>query len=95
MRDGGTLVLVGLIDRDVQRINPVSLLLRRLTVAGCFLGPIIALPDISRLIDEALAGLASGALHMPVDQTFPFDAVVAAHVRAEQRGRLGRVIITV
>lgn len=94
LRDGGTLVLVGLLDRDVQRINPVSLLLRRLTVAGCFLGPIIARPDVSCLIDDALAGLAAGQLHMPVDRTFRFAEVVAAHVRAEQRGKLGRVIIT-
>ncbi|MBU6266512.1 MAG: zinc-binding alcohol dehydrogenase family protein [Sphingomonadales bacterium] len=94
LNDGGTLVLVGLIDRDVQRINPVTLLLRRLTVAGCFLGPIIAEPDVSALIDGILAGLAAGRLHMPVDSVFPLADVVAAHTRAEARGKLGRVVMT-
>ncbi|MDE2410350.1 MAG: zinc-binding alcohol dehydrogenase family protein [Sphingomonadales bacterium] len=95
LKDGGTLVLVGLIDRDVQRINPVSLLLRRLVVAGCFLGPIIARPAISALIDAMLADLASGALVMPLDRTFTLDEVVLAHRRSEERGRIGRVVMTV
>jgi len=93
LKDGGTLVLVGLLDRDVQQINPVTLLLRRLTVAGCFLGPIIARPAVSRLIDDILTGLAEGRLVMPLDQTFALADVVAAHTRAEARGRLGRVVM--
>lgn len=93
LEDGGTLVLVGLLDRDVHRINPVPLLLRRLTVTGCFLGPIIARPEVSALIDGVLAGLAAGDLVMPLDRTFPLAEVVAAHQRAEARGRLGRVVM--
>ena len=93
--DGGRLVLVGLFDGDVHRISPVTLLLRRLTVAGCFLGPIIAQPRISAMIDDVLARLASGGLEQPIDSRFTLDDVVAAHTRAEGRGRIGRVVMTV
>ncbi|MBC2669007.1 zinc-binding alcohol dehydrogenase family protein [Novosphingobium piscinae] len=93
LRDGGALVLVGLLDRDVQRINPVTLLLRRLTVTGCFLGPIIAEPANRAAIDGILQGLADGSLVMPIDRTYPLAEVVAAHTRAEERGRMGRVVL--
>lgn len=95
LNDGGRLVLVGLFDGDVHRISPVNLLLRRLTVAGCFLGPIIAQPRISAMIDDVLARLASGGLEQPIDSCFTLDDVVAAHTRAEGRGRIGRVVMTV
>ncbi|HEY6870146.1 MAG TPA: zinc-binding alcohol dehydrogenase family protein [Novosphingobium sp.] len=93
--DGGTLALVGILDPDIQRINPVTLLLRRLTVTGCFLGPIIARPDVSAMIAELLADVATGGLEIPLAATFPLQEVVAAHRQAEQRGRFGRVVMTV
>lgn len=95
LADGGTLVLVGLLDRADERINPVPLLLRRLTVTGCFLGPIIARPDISAMIDAILQRMGAGELTMPVDRTYPLAEVVQAHARAEERGRIGRVIMEV
>lgn len=93
LADGGTMVLVGLIDSNVQRISPVNLLLRRLTVRGCFLGPIMAQPAVSAMIDAVLPRIASGELVMPIDSIFPFAEVVAAHTRAEARGKLGRVVM--
>jgi NADPH2:quinone reductase len=62
-------------------------------VIGCFLGPIMARPDVRRLMENALQQVATGALKVPIDAVFPLSDAVAAHTRAQQRGRIGRVLM--
>ncbi|MFC4595726.1 quinone oxidoreductase family protein [Sphingobium tyrosinilyticum] len=93
LADGGRLVLVGLFDHDVQPIDPITLLVRRLTVVGCYLGPIIAEPWVRAMIDNMLLRIAAGDLSAPIDRIFPLNQAAAAHERAEARGRIGRVVM--
>lgn len=93
LRDGGTAILVGAFGA-ASAIDPMLLLRRRLTVTGCFLGPIMAEPEARAIVTDLLAAAAKGDLRMPIDAVYPLEQAAAAHARAEMRGRLGRVIIT-
>ncbi len=92
--DGGRIALVGVFGGFNQALDAGHLLLHRLKVIGIFLGPIIGEPAIRSLIDHLLQEAANGALKTPIDAVFPLAEAAAAHRRAEERGRIGRVIIT-
>ncbi|WAH61965.1 zinc-binding dehydrogenase (plasmid) [Pseudomonas silvicola] len=70
--------------------------MHRITLIGCLLGPEWGEKQIARdLVNELMVMAAKGELIVPIDSTFPLEKVVEAHQRAETRGRLGRVFITV
>jgi NADPH:quinone reductase-like Zn-dependent oxidoreductase len=75
-------------------MDSFQILFHRLTVIGCFLGPVMAQPDVRRLVEEALQQVATGAVQVPIDAVFPLSEAVAAHTRAQERGRIGRVLMT-
>jgi NADPH:quinone reductase-like Zn-dependent oxidoreductase len=66
-----------------------------LTVSGCAFGEQMGQPKNVKMINELLYLASEGKFAVPIDQVFPFDDIDAAHTRAEQRGRFGRVIVTV
>ena len=45
-------------------------------------------------MNPLLERIARGELKVLIDRCFPLDAAAAAHAYAEQRGRIGRVIMT-
>jgi NADPH2:quinone reductase len=93
VRDGGRTVLVGVFGGLHQPIDAVHLIVHRQTVIGCLLGRIIGEPATRVVIDDLLKQAANGDLKVPIDETFPLSEAAAAHRRAEERGRIGRVIM--
>ena len=93
LKPGGSAILVGVIGGMGTRLDPLDLILRRLTVVGCLLGPLMGEPKEHAMIADLLEMAARGALTVPIDASFPLSEAAAAHAHAETRGRLGRVII--
>jgi NADPH:quinone reductase-like Zn-dependent oxidoreductase len=95
LKDGGRLVIVGVFGGFNQPIDAGHLLTHRQTVIGCFLGPVIGTPEVRAHVTDLLRLARQGEFEVPIDAVFPFAQIAAAHARAEERGRLGRVIVTV
>lgn len=68
------------------------MLSRRLKLIKCYIGPVMPQTTVRELLTQTLARVASGELKVPLDKTYPLSQV-AAHQRAEERGRIGRVAI--
>ncbi len=96
LREGGKAILIGVLAGRNHMIDTEYLLLKRITLTGCLLGAEWSEKEIAReLVKELMVLAANGKLTIPVDSTFTLDQVVKAHQRAEERGRLGRVLITI
>lgn len=93
LKDGGRAVLIGVYGGSNEPIDAGYLLFHRLTVIGCLLGVIMAEEDNRTMVAQLLQQAARGELKVPIDATFPLSDAAAAHQRAEERGRIGRVII--
>jgi NADPH2:quinone reductase len=93
LKDGGRAVLVGVFGGWNEPIDAGYLLLHRLSVIGCLLGVIMTEPDVHAMVGDLLLQAARGELKAPIDATFPLAQAASAHRRAEERGRLGRVIM--
>lgn len=94
LRDGGRAVLVGAFGGFDTPLDTEHIVRHRKTVIGCLLGPIMGEPEPYALIEGLLQDVARDRLWVPIDSTFPLEQAGAAHRRAQERGRLGRVIIT-
>jgi NADPH:quinone reductase-like Zn-dependent oxidoreductase len=66
---------------------------QRKSLIGCMLGPICHEPALRASMASLLGRVAAGELMSPLDKVFPLSDAAAAHRRAEQRGRLGRVVM--
>lgn len=92
--DGGRVVIVGITGPGEQVVSTASILTRRLTVRGCFLGTTIARPEIRAMIAETLIAVRDGRIAVPIQQIFPLEAAIDAHIRAETPSSLGKVVMT-
>ncbi|MBP2167106.1 NADPH:quinone reductase-like Zn-dependent oxidoreductase [Erwinia toletana] len=95
LREGGRAVLIGVLAGRNQPIDAGHLLMHRKTVIGCLFGPEMGDPQPRALVADLLEKALHGELQLPIDATFPLSEAAAAHRRAEERGRIGRVFITV
>jgi NADPH2:quinone reductase len=94
LNEGARVVIVGAKEFDTPiTLTTVDLLSRRLQIIGCYIGPVMHQPAVRELLTQTLDRVASGELQVPLDQTYPLSQAVAAHQRAEERGRVGRVAI--
>ena len=95
---GGRLVIIAFLTGPLAQVNLAQLMLRRLTITGSTLR--------ARDADEKarLAGaieqhvwpwLASGAVRVPVDRTFPLARAGDAHAFLEQGAQFGKVVLDV
>lgn len=95
LKDGGKAILIGILAGRNHKIDSEYLLLHRITIIGCLLGQEWRDSQIAReLVNELMSMAAEGKLVVPLDSTYPLERAAEAHERAEVRGRLGRVIIT-
>ncbi|MFX4313920.1 zinc-binding alcohol dehydrogenase family protein [Enterobacter sp. 63] len=96
LRDGGKAILIGVLAGRNHRINTEYLLLHRITLIGCLLGAEWGKKSVARdLVNDLLIMAARGELTVPIDSSYSLAQVVEAHHRAETRGRIGRVMMTV
>ncbi|PDS63032.1 alcohol dehydrogenase [Rhizobium anhuiense] len=93
LTDGGRAVMVGVIGGFNTPIDTGLLFEHRLTVTGCFMGPVMSDAGPRALIEALLQDCADGRFTVPIDARFALADIVAAHRQAEKRGRLGRVIV--
>jgi len=98
LRDGGRLVLVGLLAGPRAELDLGAVLRRRATIVGTVLR--------SRTIEEKIrltrafaerAGpwLIEGRIRPVVDSVFPFERVVEAHEHLERNASFGKVVLRV
>ncbi|CAM5556507.1 quinone oxidoreductase family protein [Eoetvoesiella caeni] len=93
LKDGGCAVLVGVFGGRNQPIDAGYLLFHRITVIGCMLGSIMGEADNRKMIADLLKQAVRGDLKVPIDASFALSDAASAHQRAEERGRIGRVIM--
>ena len=91
---GGRIVLVGVSSRSATMLDAMSILIGEKVLSGFMLGEHFASPRVHEMVDGLLAELAAGRLEAVVDRTFALSDAKSAHAYAEQRGRVGRVVMT-
>ena len=90
----GRISYVGNAGRDSQPVDVSALMAGNQSITGVFLGAELmvstrAHTNIGRLIDD----VASGALQVVVDRSFPLAEAAAAHAYLEERRAFGRVVL--
>lgn len=98
LAEGGQVVNYGMLSGEPISLTPEQTIFRGVRVQGFWVSRVLnrlSLPERRGLFDELCGMLASGALKMPVDSTFPLGQINEALRRAEQHGRSGKVIVTV
>lgn len=89
----GRIVSVGTASRDFSKINMTGLAPGNKSLTGVFLGAEMATPRVQGVIASLLDKIAEGALHVPIDRTYPLSEASAAHAYIESRQAVGRVIL--
>lgn len=97
LKDGGRLVVVGLLSGWEGNIDLLPVVLRRLQIKGSAMRP-RSIEDkraITRKFRERwLPLLVAGRLRPVIDSVFPFDQVAAAHERMESNESFGKIVLT-
>ena len=97
LKEGGRLVVVGLLSGWEGKIDLLPVVLRRLQIKGSAMRP-RSLADkraITRKFQERwLPLLAAGRLKPVIDSVFPLEKVAAAHERMESNDSFGKIILT-
>ena len=93
---GGRVVVIGVGAGIKAELNLVALMGKRGTLRGSTLRarPLEEKAAAMRLVEkEVLPLFDSGALKVPVAQSYPFDDVEAAYERFTQGGKLGKIVL--
>lgn len=97
LREGGRLVVVGLLSGWEGPIDLLPVVLRRLQIKGSAMRP-RSLADkraITRKFQESwLPLLVAGRLKPVIDSVFPLERVAEAHERMESNDSFGKIILT-
>jgi NADPH2:quinone reductase len=92
-REGGTITFIGA-SAGQPLIDPVTLVLGGVTMKGFMLSKMFHTPRVRAYLADIFRRIAEGDLDVLIDRTFPLADATDAHRYAEQRGRLGRVVMT-
>lgn len=79
-------------------LNMAEVMVRRLTLTGSTLRPrdnAFKAAIVRDLLDMVWPGFASGALRIPIDSRFALEEAADAHVRMEEGGHKGKIILDV
>ncbi|HUQ40398.1 MAG TPA: zinc-binding dehydrogenase [Acidimicrobiales bacterium] len=94
LRYRGRAITVGSAGRDRRPFDTSLLSGGNHSLTGVFLGAEIASPRAQEMIGRQVADVASGALTVLVDRTFPLADAATAHAFVESRQAVGRVVLT-
>ncbi len=89
----GRLISVGSAGRDPQPFDISTLGAGNHSLTGVFLGAEITNPRTREMIARHIDAVASGALEVVVDRTYPLAEAAAAHAYLESRQAVGRVVL--
>jgi NADPH2:quinone reductase len=89
----GRCTLVGQAGRDPQPFDAASLMMGNQTLIGVFFGAEIITDRVREMVARHLDDIASGALEVVVDRTYPLSQAADAHAYLESRQAFGRVVL--
>ncbi|MEO6467933.1 MAG: zinc-binding dehydrogenase [Acidimicrobiia bacterium] len=89
----GRAISVGSAGRDPQLLDISNLAPGNRSLTGVFFGAEIGTDRTQKLITDLIADVASGALKVVLDRTFPLSEAAAAHEYIESRQAVGRVVL--
>ena len=98
LASGGRIAVIGVSAGAKSEVNLLALMGKRARIHGSTLRarPLEQKADVARLVEhEVLPLFESGALSVPIADTFPLDQAAAAYERFAAGGKLGKVVITV
>ncbi len=93
---GGRIVVIGVAAGAKTELNLLGLMAKRARIHGSMLRsrPLEEKAIASRRVEhEVLPALASGALTVPVHETFPLEQAVAAYDSFAAGGKLGKIVL--
>jgi putative PIG3 family NAD(P)H quinone oxidoreductase len=93
----GRLVVIAFLTGASVELNLLAIMVKRLTVTGSTLRARDAdeKARLARAVEEHVwPWVASGALRIPVDRTFPLERAGEAHAFLEQGAQFGKVVLT-
>lgn len=93
LRYRGRAITVGSAGRDFTPFNAGALGMNNQSLTGVFLGAEIGTPRAQAMIGRLVDDVASGALTVLVERTFPLAEAAAAHELIESRRAVGRVVL--
>jgi NADPH:quinone reductase len=94
---GGRITVIGVSAGAKSEINLLALMGKRARIHGSTLRarPLEQKALVARLVEhEVLPLFGSGALRVPIAETFPLDQAAAAYDRFAAGGKLGKVVVT-
>ena len=94
---GGRIVVIGVGGGAVVDVNLLALMGHRARISGSTLRarPLEGKADAARAVERSvLPLLADGRVHVPVQQTFALDDVVAAYDAFATGGKFGKLVVT-
>jgi NADPH2:quinone reductase len=92
-RQGGTVIALGASARAATMIDTTTLILGDYTLSGFSISGMIHTPRVRAYVADIIRRVAEGDLDVVVDRVFPLADAADAHRHAEQRGRIGRVVM--
>jgi NADPH2:quinone reductase len=89
----GRAITVGNAGRGDSLIDVRTLTIGNQSITGVYLGAEINTDRVRRMIARLIDDVASGALTVVIDRTFPLAEAAAAHAYIESRQAFGRVVL--
>lgn len=93
VKDGAKVILIAGRAGEGNFIDPLYLLAHRITVIGCLLGAVMQEPFVRDLLKSSMEQVADGKVKVPIHKVFKLSEVKEAHTAAEQKGKLGRILM--
>jgi putative PIG3 family NAD(P)H quinone oxidoreductase len=95
---GGRVAVIGVSAGAKSEVNLLALMGKRARIHGSTLRarPLEQKAQVARLVEhEVLPLFESGALTVPVAETFPLEQAAAAYERFAAGGKLGKIVVTI
>jgi NADPH2:quinone reductase len=95
---GGRIAVIGVSAGAKSEVNLLALMGKRARIHGSTLRarPLEQKAQVARLVEhEVLPLFKSGALEVPVAETFPLEETAAAYERFAAGGKLGKIVVTI
>jgi NADPH:quinone reductase len=95
---GGRIAVIGVSAGAKSEVNLLALMGKRARIHGSTLRarPLEQKAQVARLVEhEVLPLFESGALKVPIAETFPLEQTAAAYERFAAGGKLGKIVVTI
>jgi NADPH:quinone reductase-like Zn-dependent oxidoreductase len=97
LAEGGTVVNYGLLSGEPCQLGAHHTIFKSITLTGFWLQKALtSMPrqDLEALYADLAGRVASGALRVEVEATYPIEEIKAALAHAEREGRRGKILVT-